>query len=143
MIGGAVLQSFSLFMLSLAQQGQFYQVCRLLCIHSMSLTTTEDSSYAKFRIWDSPCVNVRPQHGRHLALFSSTANTRHGARCLWFTNWLYHTLHHVELHLRTDGICQWRTDKCCVCQRSTFHSLLPYADAVRPADKGNKSMGRC
>ena len=59
MIGGAALQTFSLFMLSLTQQGQFYQVHRLLCIHCMALTTTVDSSYAKLQVWDSHWINVR------------------------------------------------------------------------------------
>ena len=76
LIGGALLQSFSLFMLSLTQPDQYYQVRHFATnifyepSHQVAMT---GPSYSRDRPWRGSGTSVRPDHGSGISLFLPTS----------------------------------------------------------------------
>ena len=99
LIGGSLLQSFSLFMLSLTQPGQYYQVRHFATnifyepSHRIGMT---DLSCSRDRPWRGSGNSVRPNHGSGISLFPPTSYACTEPRRCWILTRIGRPSRHVE-----------------------------------------------
>jgi len=100
LIGGSLLQSFALFMLSLTQPGQYYEVrhppADAFYEPSRRVGMT-DLSYSRDRPWNSSGDSVRPDLGSGISLFPSTPYACNVPSRLWICTRIGRPPDHVEL----------------------------------------------
>lgn len=105
LIGGSLFQSFTLFMLSLTQSGQYYQVR-----HSATKILYEP--FNQLGITDLSCPRdwprigsgngIHPDRSSGLSLFLQASYTCNEPRRFWFLSWRDSTSHHVELPVQPE-----------------------------------------
>ena len=99
LIGGSLLQSFSLFMLSLTKPGQYYQVRHPAANISYKLSHrvgTTGLSCSRDLPWHGSGDSVRPDPGGDISLFPPTSYACNEPRRSWVLTRIGRPSHHVE-----------------------------------------------
>lgn len=134
LIGGSLLQSFTLFMLSLAKPGQYYQVRHPAIKISYELfNRIQMIDFACPRSWprNSSGTYICPVHGNSISLFPPASYAGNEPRRCWLLAWRGYKSHHVELLVQPGSrLCQRCANKRCPYQRPASYWLSPGPHAV-------------
>jgi hypothetical protein len=137
MIVGSLLQSLSLFALSLAKPNQFYLVSSPDDIVDGSINVSLDFSGSRCSHWDWDGPGVCSQYGDHLSALLQKTHISNVSRCIWCTIWCRYTPDHAQSPFerscwlfkrcpRQCGICQYL-----VADRLFIHAHESTADTFR------------
>jgi hypothetical protein len=97
LIGGSLLQSFTLFMLSLTKPGQYYQVRHPATNNELSHRVgTTDLSCSRDRPRRGSGNFVRPDRGSDISIFPPTSYACNEPRRRWILTRIGRPPHHVE-----------------------------------------------